>query len=184
MKTILLFVTLLFAVFYASASAPATEATVYDVGYAISVPDATAPCFETCDNVGELPDSIPIVEVSEELLNLLDPVIISLQRRAPDNVYVPPAYHISYAGLFSKKSEAETGPIVQGFDWTSIINIVLLLFSVLAGGLLTLAKKKGGALAKALTTILDAVDDNKITPEEEKKISAAIRAIFEKEIKG
>lgn len=165
MKIALLLIILLFAGMVGQA-APPDRTAPHDVGYTISVFDATS-----------------VITISEELLNLLDTQLIDLQHPAPDNVYVPPAYEISCAGIFSKKAASdEPGITTKDFDLMSIVNIALLLISVIAGGLLTIVKKKGGALAKALTTILDAVDDNKITPEEEKKIAAAIRAIFQKEL--
>lgn len=180
MKIVLLLITLLFAGLVGQA-APPDQTAPHDVGYAISVPDAPS-AYTAIDQSAELCQSTIVVTISDELLNLLDPQLINLQHPTPDNVYVPPAYEISYAGIFTKKAEGETGPKIDGVDWSSIINIVLGLISVIAGGILALVKKKGREVATALSTVLDAIEDNKVTPEEEKKIAAAIRAVFQKDL--
>lgn len=61
-----------------------------------------------------------------------------------------------------------------------ILSGILTLLSLVFGKKFITAKNKGKELADLLNSVLDAVEDNKITPEEEKVIAANIRKLISK----
>lgn len=68
----------------------------------------------------------------------------------------------------------------KDLDYSNIFNIILSILAVVASGVLVFLKKKGREIENALKTLLDALEDNKLTAAELKAIAAAIRKIFNK----
>ena len=70
--------------------------------------------------------------------------------------------------------------ILLNIDLSTIINLVLGVIVLVGGTLLLNGKTKLKQLIAALTAISNAVEDNKVTSEEEKEIVAKFKALIGK----